>query len=82
MKSILRRLSRLETRLEPIGDPVDGEWARKELLKRLEAVRARIPPEDLLPESGPEAEAGANEFMNGWRIGGKKGVLVAGFSFR
>ena len=79
MKYILRRLSRLETRLEPIGDPVDGEWARKELLKRLEAVRARIPPEDLLPESGPEAEAARKriyEWLENWRQERRSGNRV------
>ena len=72
MKSILRRLSRLETRLEPIGNPVNGEWARKELLARLEAVRARIPPEHRLPEGGPEAEAERKriqQWLENWRRG-------------
>ena len=72
MKSILRRLSRLETRLEPTRDPVDGERARKELWDRLEAIRRRIPPEHRLPEGGPEAEAERKriqEWLENWRRG-------------
>jgi hypothetical protein len=44
--------------LKAAAEPRDeGGSAHEELLSRLEAIRSRIPPEDLLPESGPFVNA-------------------------
>ena len=67
MRSINRRLSKLEARFAPIVEPDDDGSAHKELLRRIEAIRARMRPEDLLPESGPLVEAQTELILKGLR---------------
>jgi hypothetical protein len=54
MRTIHRRLSKLEARLAPALAIEDG-WAYEELMKRLEDIRARTRPEDI--PTGPALEA-------------------------
>jgi len=56
MKTIRRRLFKLEAKLAPIVEPDYDGSAHDELLSRIEAIRSRMRPEDLLPESGPVVE--------------------------
>jgi hypothetical protein len=58
MRTITRRLSKLEARFFPAVEPDEGGSAHEELLSRLEAIRSRMRPENLLPESGGRANPG------------------------
>jgi len=70
MRAISRRLSKLEARFAPIVEPDDDGSARKQLLSRIEAIRSRLRPEDLLPEGGPLVDAQRErieEWLRDWR---------------
>lgn len=70
MNTIRRRLSKLEAKLAPIVQPDYDGSAHEELLSRIEAIRSRMRPEALLPESGPFGDAQREriqEWFRDWR---------------
>ena len=70
MRAINRRLSKLEARFAPAVEPDEDGSAHNELLSRIEAIRSRMRPEDLLPESGPLVDAEferIQEWFRDWR---------------
>jgi len=77
MNTIRRRLSKLEAKLAPPVEPDDDGWAYEELLSRIEEIRSRMPPEDLLPESGPVVEAQTKLMKAFGRLSNVKGFEVA-----
>jgi hypothetical protein len=62
MRTIHRRLSKLEARFAPALAVEDG-WAGEELLRRIEAMRSHMRPEDI--PTGLALEA-ARERVEAW----------------
>jgi len=67
MRAINRRLFKLEARLAPLVEPDYDGSAHEELLSRIEAIRSRMRPEDLLPESGPLVDAEVERIQEWFR---------------
>jgi len=70
MNALSRRLSKLEARVASRIEPLADGGAREELLKRIEAMRERFLPEDLVAESGPASDAARKrieEWLSDWR---------------
>lgn len=56
--------------LAPTVEPYEQRWAHEELVSRIEAIRSRMRPEDLLPESSPLVDAQRDlfdEWLRDWR---------------
>ena len=70
MKTIIRRLRKLEDRLRPQVETEDEWSAREELIKRIEGIAVRMRSAGLVPESGPAVEAARqriDEWLRTWR---------------
>ena len=57
MKTISRRILKLEDRLRPRLATADGWSAKEELLKELQRMAERMRSVGLVPENGPVIEA-------------------------